>query len=158
MGANTYRIEDEPTPGSLARLAVQPLWPLLGMMLGGFAFGMAWFVFNGFAVGSPTRWKECLLAVVGLAGTVLITGTWVVAMDMGYLPDDALAKYAVLPMLIWRLAIGYSIYMMQARSIELYEYFGGELRNGLPLVVIFALLRAKIMVLVPNTLWTALTG
>lgn len=158
MAAATYRIEDEPSPGRLSHLAVQPLWPLLCMMLGGFLIGMAWFAVNAIAVGSPTRVRECLLALGGVVGALLIGGAWVVAMDTGYLPGDAAAQYALLPMLVWKLGIGYAIFMMQNRSIQLYEYFGGVLRNGVVLVVACAVLRGKIIALVPNLLWAVVAS
>ena len=51
----SYRIGDEPRPGALARVAVDPMWPLLAVMLGGVWLSWPWFVLNGVVVGSPTR-------------------------------------------------------------------------------------------------------
>jgi len=43
-----YRIADEPRPGALSQLAVNPLWPLLAVMLGGTWIAWPWFALNTF--------------------------------------------------------------------------------------------------------------
>ena len=70
MSSTTYHLADEPRPGGLAHLAVQPFWPLLAMMLAGSWLALPWFVVNALAVGSPTRGKEIGLAVLAFAGSL----------------------------------------------------------------------------------------
>ena len=67
-----YRIMDEPSPSSVARWAVKPFWPLLATMMAGTWLGAPWFVFNGFALGSPTRRREIVLALVALLGSAAL--------------------------------------------------------------------------------------
>jgi tetratricopeptide (TPR) repeat protein len=67
-----YRIIDEPSPSSLARVAVKPFWPLLASMLGGTWLAVPWFILNGFALGSPTRRREALLAALAVGGALAL--------------------------------------------------------------------------------------
>ena len=41
-----YRIADEPRPGAMEHLAVDPLWPFLAIMFGGAWLSWPWFVFK----------------------------------------------------------------------------------------------------------------
>ena len=60
MAEGAYRIIDEPAPSALSRLAVNPFWiVLVGMLLSRWqALALLWFVFNGFALNSPTKLRE----------------------------------------------------------------------------------------------------
>ena len=96
----TYRILDEPRPGGLAHLAVNPLWPLLAVMLGGVWLSWPWFVVNGFAVGSPTRFRELGLAIGGLIGaTGLLFGLGF--LRAGELMGDVAFSYAIVALVVW---------------------------------------------------------
>ncbi|HEX8538086.1 MAG TPA: hypothetical protein VF664_11525, partial [Cystobacter sp.] len=68
----TYRIQDEPSPGALGHLVVNPVFPLLSFMMAGAWMGVPWFILNGFAMGSTTRRKETVLAVLVMPGTLLL--------------------------------------------------------------------------------------
>ncbi|RAU44131.1 hypothetical protein [Pseudomonas sp. RIT412] len=150
-----YRIEDEPRPGALAKWAVSPFWPLLGMMLGGAWLGLPWFVFNSIAVGSPTRVREICLAGVALVGSVAIGLALMQLAGAGYLATQAQVQYALLVLVVWKLTIGYLLYMQQNQTIEIYQYYGGELsRFGLPLALIGGfVLKGMVVKLLPYTLW-----
>lgn len=151
---NLYRLDDEPRPGALARLAVEPLWPLLGLMLGGAWLGLPWFVLNGVAVGSPTRVREAALAAIGLLGSLGLAFGLLYLWQGGILDKGSL-QYAMLVLVVWKLAIGYALFVMQASTIELYQYYGGVLnRFGLPVVLLGAFfLRGLVLNLLPFTLW-----
>lgn len=151
---NLYRLDDEPRPGTLARLAVEPLWPLLGLMLGGAWLGLPWFVLNGVAVGSPTRVREAMLASIGLLGSLGLAFGLLYLWQTGILDKNSL-QYAMLVLVVWKLAIGYALFVMQAATIELYQYYGGVLnRFGLPVVVLSAFfLRSLVLNLLPFSLW-----
>ena len=58
----SYTLADEPQPSGLQHLVVNPLWPLFGFMFGGAWLAFPWYVFNGFAMGSPTRKREAAVA------------------------------------------------------------------------------------------------
>ncbi|HKY93146.1 MAG TPA: hypothetical protein VJM11_18995 [Nevskiaceae bacterium] len=157
MAVARYRIEDEPRPGAMAQLAVNPLWPLLSVMLGGFLIGVTWFVINGIAVGSPTRNREIVAAVAGLAGALAIAVTLALAVGAGWLPGAA-AQYALLPLLLWKLGTAYLLYEWQSRTIQIHEHYGGVLRNGLPLVIVAALVRKPLLLASPSVLWRLVAG
>lgn len=150
-----YRIEDEPRPGALAKFAVSPFWPLLGLMLGGAWLGLPWFVFNSIAVGSPTRVREWILAGVALVGSIVIGFALLQLVGAGYIQTPAEIQYALLALVVWKLTIGYLLYMQQNATIEIYQYYGGVLsRFGFPLALIGGfVLKGMVINWVPNTLW-----
>lgn len=147
----TYRILDEPRPGGLAHLAVNPLWPLLAVMLGGVWLSWPWFVLNSFAVGSPTRFREFGLAVGGLFGSVavLLTINW---LRLEGVLDNVAFSYAVVALVVWKLLISYWLYILQARTFGLYEYFGGAVRNGALVAVLSIFLRPRVLEPLPGFL------
>lgn len=149
-----YRLDDEPVPGMLARLAVEPLWPLLALMLGGFWLGLPWFVFNGFAVGSPTRVREAVIAVLGLFGAVVIAFALIYLWQAGYIHKDGL-QYALLVLVVWKLMVAYALFVAQSATIEIYQYYGGGLnRFGMPVMLLGAfVLRGVVLGSLPFTLW-----
>ena len=50
----SYRIGDEPQPGPLAQVAVNPVWPLLVVMFGGADLSWPWFALNSLASAALT--------------------------------------------------------------------------------------------------------
>lgn len=120
---------DEPRPGGLSRFAVNPLWPLLAMMFGGAWLALPWFALNGFAVGSPNRFRETALGAGGLAGSLALALAIGAADSRGALSETAI-RFAVLGVVVWKLAVAYWLYALQSRSFGLYEYYGGPVRNG----------------------------
>lgn len=154
-----YRIEDEPRRGALSQLAVNPLWPLLCLMLGGFGLGSLWFLVNGFALGSPTRRREAFLVVVGLSGAALLGGAWLIGLRMALIPEGAASEYGLLPLWVWKLTVGYCLYNWQSRTLQIYEYFGGVLRSGLPLLILAAVVgRRAMLAAVQNDLWQTIVA
>ncbi len=139
-----YRLPDEPMPGALSRHAVDPMWPLLALMLAGNAFGLAWFAFNSVALGSPARAREGLYIAASVLGSALLLMLLAIASGNGWLDESAL-RYAGLSLIALKLVCGYSLYISQQRSCELWEYFGGKPANGLPLVIISALFGRKLL-------------
>lgn len=128
--ATPYHIPDEPRPGGLAHVTVNPFWPLLGVMLVGAAISWAWFVLNGFAMGSPTRKRELGFALGGLVGNaVLLIGAVNVASSLGVNGETALPYLLLIPV-VWKLGVSYVLYMLQAGSFGIYEYYGGAVQNG----------------------------
>jgi hypothetical protein len=152
---STYRIDDEPRPGPWARMAVSPFWPLLALMLGGCWLGLPWFAFNAIAVGSPTRTRELCLVAAGFAGSVVIALMLVQLVQAGYIASEAGVQYALLVLLIWKLAVGYALFVQQSATIELYQYYGGTLsRYGIAVALVGSFfLKGPVLQAVPSTLW-----
>lgn len=134
MSAGAYRIADEPTPGGLSHLAVNPLWPFVSVMFGGIWLSWSWFLLNGIAVGSPTRKREWLWVGAGLAGSVLLIFGLLTLVDNKVIAKEYI-KYAFLLVVVWKLGVSYVLFSLQSHSIELYEYYGGRLRNGAYVIV-----------------------
>jgi hypothetical protein len=143
-----YRIADEPSPGAMSHLVVNPLWPLLGLMLGGVWLSFPWFVFNGYASGSPTRRRELAIALGGLGAVVVALVMIVVLVEVGMVYGTGV-KYALLALTLIKLATGYSLYVTQRRSFDLYEYYGGVIRNGVGIVILGFIIGPRLMELVP---------
>ncbi|MDP3844838.1 MAG: hypothetical protein Q8R10_00155 [Pseudomonas sp.] len=152
---SVYRIEDESRPGNLAKFAVEPLWPMLGLMMGGAWLGLPWFALNGIAVGSPTRVREAVLAGVGLLGSLALAFVLLHLWQSGYVVSKEMLQYALLVLVVWKLTIGYMLFLLQSSTIELYQYYGGVLnRFGLPVALLGAFaLRGLVLGLLPFTLW-----
>ena len=150
-----YRIEDEPRPGTLARFAVSPFWPLLGMMMGGLWLGLPWFVLNSIAVGSPNRVKEWIWVGVGLVGTLIISLTLIQLVQSDFFANKTQVQYALLVLVVWKLLVGYMLFSLQDATLALYQYYGGVLNRFAPLVALGGafLLKGIVINLVPATLW-----
>lgn len=131
----TYRIVDEPRPGGLSHLTVQPFWPLLALMLGGSWLGWPWLVVNGLAIGSASRRREQLWVFAGFFGSCLLILGAIGLFATGTIGTRGL-RYALLPAVVWRLSAAYAVYRLQQSSFALYEYFEGRVRNGMLMVVV----------------------
>lgn len=133
--SDVYRLPDEPKASGLSRWAVQPFWPLLGMMVGGAWLAWPWYVLNGFAMGSPTRRRELLLVVAGLAVIPLPVSGAGLLLLAGW-DRDWVVQITGLLVILWKLGISYWLYALQSRTFELYRYYGGAVANGgLPLII-----------------------
>ncbi len=132
---NSYAIIDEPKPTAMAHLAVQPVWPLFAVMFGGSWLSWPWFAFNAFAVGSPTKWKELGAVCVGFVGKLLIAFGLIALFDAGVTSQETGFLALIIALDVWKIAVSYWLYITQDRTIELFKYTGGKLRNGIILVV-----------------------
>ncbi len=144
MPAATYRLPDEPMPSGLSRYAVDPLWPLLTLMLAGNIFGLAWFLFNSLALGSPTRAREWIWAGSSLVGSLLLLLLLQQGQANGWIQDSEL-RYANLSVIILKMGVGYALYLMQSRCFEIWEHFGGQPRNGAIPTIAFTLLGTRLL-------------
>ena len=147
--ASRYRIIDEPAPGILARLAVRPLWPLLAFMAAGPWLAWPWAVLNAHAVGSPSRWRQTLLAVGGFIGTALLLVAIIAFDNVGLIEGDMQARLALLLLVVWKLGVTYWLVTLQAPAVELFEYYRGTVRNAFPVLLAAFFLGPKLMALLP---------
>ncbi len=144
----TYRIADEPIPGKLSRWVVNPLFPLLGGMLGGFAAGLLWFVVNGVGMGSATLKRE--LALVAGSLVVLVGGVFALGLLLSGRQDPTTVKLVVLAFQLVKLVALYALQFTQTRSFALHQYFGGTVANGIPLVLVLTIARIQLADSVPG--------
>lgn len=132
-----YQIADEPTPSTLARYAVNPLYPMLAAMLAGVWLAWPWFAFNSFAIGSPTRRAEVAWLLVGLIVPAAVGTLLFLAVGADLLPRAA-GPYIGLSVIVLKLVVVYAVFILQSRTIEIYEYYGGKLVSGIwPLIAAF---------------------
>lgn len=141
-----YRIVDEPRPTRLEGIAVRPYFPLLAMMLGGVIVGWPWFVLNTYALGSASRRREVALVVVGFLGIAAFVGALLAFLGSGREVSEALLPYMPLPLIVWKLAIGYWLFELQERAAELRSHFGAQLRNGAGIVALAFVARSYVVV------------
>jgi hypothetical protein len=135
VSSKLYHIEDEPLPTGLARYVVDPLWPLLAVMFVGTMLSWPWFVFNAFALGSPTKRREALAAALGILGLIALLTALLVAETQQILTGLPL-RYAVVSLSVCKLAVSYQLYTWQSRPHALWQHFGGMARSGwYPLIV-----------------------
>lgn len=137
MAVAAYRLPDEPVPSDLSRYAVDPMWPLLAVMLGGNGFGLAWFVFNGLALGSPNRVREWVYVAISLVGSGLLLVLLALAQGNDWLQGPEL-RYAGLSLVVLKLSIAYALYMAQQACFDIWEHYGDTARNGLPVLILLA--------------------
>lgn len=155
MSSNSYRIEDEPMPGALSAWAVKPLWPFIAVMFGGALISWLWFLFNSFAVGSPTQKRECTWIAAGFAGSLVLVFTILSLHEQGVIAEDFL-KYALLLVTVWKLAVTYVLFTLQSHTIELFEYYGGQLKNGIFILIAGVLASPFILASFPTAIKVAL--
>ena len=163
MSRATYRILDEPVARGLHLPALNPFWPLLGMMFGGAWLGVAMFVFNAIALRGPTFARE-----VGIAGAILLGAPLIVfligfALNQHWL-NEAAIKYALLLVVAWKLSLAYWIFFLQQQSHALHEYFERRPRNpqlasvGPALVVVGSLVKSNVIGAVDSPFWTLMVN
>jgi hypothetical protein len=149
-----YLLPDEPQPQGLERFAVNPAFALFASMLAGQWLAWPWFIVNAIALGSPTRKREIAMVAIAAIGAVVISVALLVVDDAYDLPKWAV-RLSLLALTTWKLAWAYAIETVQARTFQLYAYYGGKRRNALPLVLIGAfVLRPLVLGLFDSTLWT----
>jgi hypothetical protein len=148
-----YRIYDEPRPGGLGHLVVNPMFPLLAIMLAGAWLAWPWFVFNAVALGSPTRRKESAIAAIAVAGTVVLGLGLLAMVSRGVIESKLWIRLAVIVLVTWKLGLGYVLHTLQNRTFHVYEYYGGAVRNGMLLLAAGWFLRPMVLGLSDSVLW-----
>lgn len=124
-----YAIIDEPRPGKLAHLVVDPMWPLFATLMVGSVLSLPWFVLNAFAVGSPSKKLETWLAVGSAAATLAFLFGMSYAVHAIGLPKSVY-PYLRIGIALIKVGFAYAIYVRQQQALALYSYFGGTARTG----------------------------
>ena len=138
----TYQLIDEPRPGAIAHVTVDPVWPLLSYMLGSAFFAWIWFLVNSFAVGSPNKRKEVSLIAFGFIGF------FVLAIGATFLRANGVVSEEHWPYLrlvfhIFTLTICYILWVLQDGPFEIYRHFNGKVRKGFPILFLAIFFGAK---------------
>ncbi|MEW5850635.1 MAG: hypothetical protein AB2A00_17750 [Myxococcota bacterium] len=152
-----YRIVDEPRPTGLAAHVCNPMWVLLASMVAGLWLSAPWFIFNAFAMGSSSRVREALWVVAAPVASLTLLFLLVVARRAELLPSWAV-PYCMVVIITTKLGLAYRVFQLQQQGYALHQYFGAPVRNALPLVLVGALLRPKVLGLVDSVIWLVLVG
>jgi hypothetical protein len=156
--SEVYHIHDEPTGSRSHALIVNPFWPLLTMMLAGAWLGTVMFGLNAALLRGPTWRRELLLSVSVLLGAALLFIVIGVAAVEHWLPP-LLVRYALIGIVLWKLALAYWLFFLQQNTFSLYEYFGGNAREaqrgsaGMALLVVGMLFRTPVLKVFDSDLW-----
>lgn len=116
-----YQIIDEPRPGLLDRIAMNPMLPFFAAMLL-WPWGFLAFVLNSLAQNGAAKWIEILMAVAAVALGVGLGVAGAYAIVYGLLPETALPYLRVL-IIAASMLLGYRVYLSQAETYELRAYF-----------------------------------
>ena len=147
-----YKIADDPTPSGLSRFVVRPFWPLLATMMAGTWVSLPWFVFNAHAVGSPTRFRETLIAAGGFFAFVATAALLLELEARGVIVGPLRAQLGVLGLTALKLGFAYALCILQSRTFALYEYYGGAVRNGMLVLLLASALRGMVIASTPESL------
>lgn len=155
MAKRTYVIDDEPAKdGPLTKLVVDPVWPLLGVMLGGVWLGWPWLLLNGRALGSPNWTGQARLLAVGLGVTIALAVAIVMLIEADIIRTATHIRLALLAVTVWKLGISYKVHALQAGTFELFRYYGGAPRSGvMPLLLGVYVGRSLVLGLIESVVW-----
>jgi hypothetical protein len=152
---SSYIIDDEPaTSGPLQRFIVDPMHPLLAVMMAGVWLGWPWMVLNGRALGSPNWRRQARLVAIGLAGAALLAVAIVFLWEQEVIRTRTHVQVALLVVTVWKLGVSYKVHALQSETFELHRYYGGEVKDGWRVVLLGAYLgRALVLGLFDSALW-----
>lgn len=153
-----YSIPDEPRPGGLRQLVVEPSWPMLAVMLAGCWLAWPWFVLNAFAMGSPTARREAALCLLGFAGNLVLGGLLLWAANVGLVRDPMVLELLFVGLTVWRLGISYAVMKLQSRTFHIYEHYEGVVRTGRWVLLAGMWARGAVLGLVDGLLWPIVVG
>ena len=151
--AGPYHIRDEPEPGRLQHLVVNPSWALLAVMLCGAWLAWPWLALNAYALGSPTRRRELAMVGLGFAGTLVLALAVLWLIDHDVITGAIAIRMAVLTIVVWKLGLSYAVFMLQNRTFHVYEHYHGATRNGAIVLVAGFLCRPWVLDLSDAFLW-----
>lgn len=128
-----YRIIDEPKATKGQQLVVSPMLILLAAIVaplllklpeyGQYWLPFAWLILNGYWLGSPTLWRECLYAVLGLGAVAgMIIGFNYSAVN-GYMVDpDRFLPYLRVAINAVQFIALYMVVFTQLVPFSVYQY------------------------------------
>jgi hypothetical protein len=149
----SYKIPDEPEASRWNKYVVRPSGPLLAAMLCGAWLSWPWFAFNGYAMGSPTRRKELALCFAAIAGTALMAMGVLALLDSGVIVSTTALRIAALVIAAFKMGMSYYLSIVQGRTFGVYEYYGGQVRSAMAVIIVGTYLRTVIIGLVDDPIW-----
>lgn len=130
---SSYHIIDEPKVKMTQHLIVNPVAILLAAMLvpifvsiplyGKFWLPFIWLMVNGYLLGSPTFWRECIYSIVGILAIVstFIGYGYGIKIDFISSPNSLAPYLRVLVNAIYFIAL-YLVVFTQMVPFSIYQY------------------------------------
>lgn len=138
--------------GGETGLAVNPLFPLLALMFGGLWLAWPWFAVNGRVLGGDTFRHQLKLLVGGLVVASLMSIGLMWLLEAQIMTLRAF-RYAVIGLVAWKLTISYMILVKQQVAFQIYEYYGGQPRNGIAVAIAGLFLKPYVIEAIPEGWW-----
>lgn len=135
---------------------VNPKWILLSYMFAGVWLAWPWALLNEVLMKSDDVRRQAKIIAVGLLGAFGLAALvmWLVGVEALTVRQ---AKYALIFLIAWKLGISYLLDARQAKTFELWKYFGGTPRAGLYVVIAGAFVADAIFAKLPfGLLWLVL--
>lgn len=150
FGDRRRRVGDAKAP------VVNPMWPMLALMFAGVWVAWPWFLLNEALMKSDDLRRQAKLVLLGLLGSTVIAAV-ILAMVKFELLGVREARYVVLLLVTWKLGVSYVLHARQLESFALWQYFGGQGRNGMYVMIAAALLAEPLFAKLPiGVLWLVL--
>ena len=159
LAPQPYRIADEPALGRWQGWAVDPSWPLVGLMLAGAWLAWPWLWLNSAALGSPTARQERAWIAAGLVGSAALGAIVLALVAKGALRGPVAVQVALLGITAWKLGAAAAVHRLQARTLPRFVGEGGEAQSGLgALLVAIFVGRALVLGFCEEPLWGIVVG
>ena len=142
--------------GAAKAAVVRPVYPLLALMFAGVWLAWPWFLLNEHLMKSDDLRRQAKVVALGLVGAAGIAAI-VLALVEAEVLGVREARYAYVLLVAWKVGISYVLERRQGKSFSLWEYFGGQALNGLPIVLVARYLSGLIFEHLPfGLLWLVL--
>lgn len=161
MARSSYIIDDEPVPGpALVKYIVDPLYPLLAVMMAGVWLGWPWMLFNARALGSPHWKRQAWLLAIGLAGSTALALIIIALLDAEIITSRIHIRLALLVVTVWKLGISYKVHSLQSGTFSLYTYYHDDTTASFArrLVGLGMVLRIAVLALFNSALWVIIVS
>lgn len=135
---------------------VNPLWPLLTMMFVGVWLAWPWFLLNEYLIKSDELRRQAKLVAAGFIGAFAVAFAVIALLRMEMMGVRE-ARYVAILLVVWKLGVSYLLHTRQDKSFQLWQYFGGEPRNGAPVAVVGFFLASVLFEQLPfGVIWLVL--
>lgn len=118
-----YRIADEPRPGRLSRLVLNPFIIFLLSMLLTFMVGCVWLLFNAFAMGSPYAKRNLFIVIGSVVVFVIAYFGGIAVLSGSELPIETFAPYLRLAFTVFWIVLCYYLFMSQMKVYPIFQYY-----------------------------------
>lgn len=137
---------------SSRRLVFDPKSLMLATMFVSTWFGWTWAVYDAWALRSDKRHELAQLVAIGLLGSAAFACLVLLMLSLQVMGLTE-ARYALILLSAWKLAISYKLSTALQPDFEVFAYFGGEPSDAWRVFVGGSLLNGLIMSQLPFGFW-----